>query len=157
MMDQGRPRRQDFHFFHSLRVRWAEVDIQKIVFNAHYLMYADVAFTEYWRMTGLTPPLEQHQVEGGELFVRQTSIDYYDSAVFDDELEIGVRCLRMGRSSLQFQVAMFRKGSDSLLNAVQLLYVYAAPASVTAPAKSRSLPEAWRDRLAQIEGIAKQS
>lgn len=29
-------KRQDFRFFHRLRVRWAEVDIQKIVFNAHY-------------------------------------------------------------------------------------------------------------------------
>ena len=29
---------QDFRFFHRLRVRWAEVDMQKIVFNAHYLM-----------------------------------------------------------------------------------------------------------------------
>ena len=31
-------KRQDFKFFHPLRVRWAEVDMQKIVFNAHYLM-----------------------------------------------------------------------------------------------------------------------
>ena len=30
--------RSDFRFFHRLRVRWAEVDMQKIVFNAHYLM-----------------------------------------------------------------------------------------------------------------------
>ena len=32
---------QDFRCFHRLRVCWAEVDIQKIVFNAHYLTYAD--------------------------------------------------------------------------------------------------------------------
>ena len=36
-------KRQDFRFFHRLRVRWAEVDMQKIVFNAHYLMYIDTA------------------------------------------------------------------------------------------------------------------
>ncbi len=30
--------RDAFRFFHRLRVRWAEVDMQKIVFNAHYLM-----------------------------------------------------------------------------------------------------------------------
>ncbi|CAM8668039.1 hypothetical protein MCEMSEM18_01675 [Comamonadaceae bacterium] len=29
---------QDFRFLHPLRVRWSEVDMQKIVFNAHYLM-----------------------------------------------------------------------------------------------------------------------
>ena len=32
------PGRQDFRFFHRLRGRWVEVDMQKIVFNAHYLM-----------------------------------------------------------------------------------------------------------------------
>jgi len=32
------PTRQQFRFAHRLRVRWAEVDMQKIVFNAHYLM-----------------------------------------------------------------------------------------------------------------------
>ena len=45
--------RDDFRFFHSLRVRWAEVDMQSIVFNGHYLLYVDVAFTEFWRATGL--------------------------------------------------------------------------------------------------------
>ena len=39
--------RTDFRCFHRLRVRWAEVDIQKIVFNAHYLTYADCAMTDY--------------------------------------------------------------------------------------------------------------
>lgn len=45
--------REDFSFFHPLRVRWAEVDMQGIVFNGHYLTYFDVAFTEpdIWRET----------------------------------------------------------------------------------------------------------
>ncbi len=30
--------RSDFRFFDRLRVRWAEIDAQKIVFNGHYLM-----------------------------------------------------------------------------------------------------------------------
>jgi hypothetical protein len=45
-------KRQDFRFFHRLRVRWAEVDMQKIVFNAHYLMYFDTAIADYWRAMG---------------------------------------------------------------------------------------------------------
>lgn len=38
--------RQNYTFFHSLRVRWAEVDPQGIVFNGNYLTYLDVATTE---------------------------------------------------------------------------------------------------------------
>ena len=29
-------KRQDFRFSHRMRVRWVEVDMQKIVFNGHY-------------------------------------------------------------------------------------------------------------------------
>jgi ABC-type branched-subunit amino acid transport system permease subunit len=39
----------DFVFTTPLRVRWAEVDMQAVVFNGHYLTYADVCATEYWR------------------------------------------------------------------------------------------------------------
>ena len=46
-------KREDFRFFHRLRVRWAEVDMQKIVFNAHYLMYLDTAVADYWRVLAL--------------------------------------------------------------------------------------------------------
>ena len=35
--------RTDFRCFHRLRVRWGEVDMHKIVFNGHYLMYIDTA------------------------------------------------------------------------------------------------------------------
>ena len=38
--------RSQFSFFHRLRVRWAEVDLQRVVFNGNYLLYFDVAFTE---------------------------------------------------------------------------------------------------------------
>ena len=62
----------DFSFFHRLRVRWAEVDLQRVVFNGNYLLYFDVAFTEYWRSTGLRDPIAQ-QKEGVELFCAQST------------------------------------------------------------------------------------
>jgi len=64
---------QDFRFLHRLRVRWAEVDMQKIVFNAHYLMYFDVAVTEYWRTLALPYEDAMHQL-GGELYVKKASV-----------------------------------------------------------------------------------
>jgi YbgC/YbaW family acyl-CoA thioester hydrolase len=45
--------RQNFRMMHRLRVRWAEVDMQKIVFNGHYLMYFDTAMADYWRALAL--------------------------------------------------------------------------------------------------------
>ena len=59
--------RTDFRCFHRLRVRWAEVDMQKIVFNAHYLLYIDTAMMDYWRALAL--PYEASMVAlGGDIY-----------------------------------------------------------------------------------------
>jgi acyl-CoA thioester hydrolase len=138
--------RSDFSFFHTLRVRWAEVDMQAIVFNGHYLTYFDVAFTEYWRATGL-PDVIAQAAAGRELFARKASIDYLAPARFDDVLDIGVRCASLGRSSLRFTLGIFR--GDELLITGELLYVHAD----TAVRKGVPLPESWRAALIGLEKI----
>jgi len=139
--------RQDFAFFHTLRVRWAEVDLQKIVFSGHYLTYFDVAFTEYWRATGLPDAMKQHE-EGKELFARGTTIEYHAPAVFDDVLDIGVRCAGFGRSSVRFLIGIYR-GEDFLVSG-ELNYVYAD----VAVRKGTPFPDAWRGVIRSIEKIA---
>lgn len=132
--------RTDFKFFHRLRVRWAEVDLQRVVFNGNYLLYFDVAFTEFWRSTGLPDPMAQ-QREGRELFVRKAELEYLGSATFDDELDIGVACEKIGRSSLTMKLAIFR--GEELLIVGSLVYVYA-----DAHAKqSVEIPAHWREQL----------
>ena len=43
------PQRSDFRFFDRLRVRWAEVDLQKIVFNPHPLGRANCSAPDHGR------------------------------------------------------------------------------------------------------------
>lgn len=139
--------REDFAFFHPLRVRWAEVDMQAIVFNGHYLTYFDVAFTEYWRATGLPTVLDQAQA-GQEMFARKATIEYLAPARFDDVLDIGVRCAGFGRTSMRFVVEIFL--GDQHLISGELIYVYAD----TAIRKGVPVPQAWRDTLARLERTA---
>lgn len=137
-----------FTFSHRLRVRWAEVDMQAIVFNGHYLTYFDVAFTEYWRATGLPDVLTQ-AAEGRELFARKSGIEYHAPARFDDELDIAVRCAKLGNSSMRFELEIWRgegTGAEHLISG-ELLYVYAD----TALRKPVSLPATWRKRLMTFE------
>jgi acyl-CoA thioester hydrolase len=138
--------RQDFAFFHTLRVRWAEVDMQGIVFNGHYLTYFDVAFTEYWRATGLPSAIEQAK-EGRELFARKATIEYQGPARFDDVVDIGVRCAGFGRSSIRF-VLEIHLGDQHLVSG-ELVYVYAD----TTARKGVPLPENWRTTIARFEKV----
>lgn len=137
-------KRQDFRFFHRLRVRWAEVDMQKIVFNAHYLMYFDTAFSDYWRAMALPYEESMHEL-GGDLYVKKAALEYHGSARFDDQLDVALKCARVGNSSITFAGAIFR--GDRLLISCELVYVFADPASQT----SRPVPPSLRELLAQFE------
>jgi YbgC/YbaW family acyl-CoA thioester hydrolase len=80
-------KRQDFRFFHRLRVRWAEVDMQKIVFNAHYLMYFDTAIADYWRAIGLPYEAAMEHLEG-DLYVKKAVVEFHASARADDQIDV---------------------------------------------------------------------
>jgi YbgC/YbaW family acyl-CoA thioester hydrolase len=118
------PALESFRFSHRLRVRWAEVDLQKIVFNAHYLMYFDTALADYWRTLAL--PYEEAMLHmGGELYVKTSSMEHHASARFDDQLDVALRCQEIGASSIVFQGAIYR--GDDLLVTCEVRYVFADP------------------------------
>lgn len=114
--------RSDFSFFHRLRVRWAETDPQGIVFNGHYLTYFDVGITEYWRALGIPYPSTVERY-GVDLFVVKATVEYHAPARYDDELDIGVRVGRIGNSSMQFVLGIFR-GETHLISG-EVIYVAA--------------------------------
>ena len=134
----------DFSFFHELRVRWSEVDMQAIVFNGNYLNYFDVAFTEYWRATALPDVIAQSKA-GLELFARKAVIEYHAPARFDDVLSIGVRCVELGRSSMRFYLEIY--AGDQLLVSGEMMYVHAD----SRIRKSEPVPESWRTILLAFE------
>jgi YbgC/YbaW family acyl-CoA thioester hydrolase len=129
--------RSDFRFLDRLRVRWAEVDLQKIVFNGHYLMYFDTAVAGYWRALAM-PYHEAMEHLGGDLYVRKATLEYEASAQYDDLLEVGIQCARIGTSSMSFATAVFR-GEQRLVHG-ELVYVFADPATQT----SKPVPPALR-------------
>ncbi len=145
--------RQNFRFFHRLRVRWAEVDMQKIVFNAHYLMYFDTAMGDYWRALALPYDTTMLALEG-DLYVKKASVEYHASARVDDQLDVALKCSRIGTSSMVFTGAIFR-GEEHLISC-DLIYVFADPVTQTSkpvPAKLRETLmgyEAW-EPMAQIQ------
>ena len=136
--------KQDFRFSHRLRVRWAEVDMQKIVFNAHYLMYFDTAVADYWRALAL-PYEEAMRALQGDLYVKKASVEFNASARMDDRLDVALKCGRIGTSSMTFRGAIFR--GDELLVTCELIYVFADPVSQT----SKPVPAALRELLAGFE------
>ena len=143
--------RQEFRHFERLRVRWAEVDMQKIVFNGHYLMYFDTAVAGYWRALAM-PYQETMTYLDGDLFVRKATVEYLSSARYDDSIDVGVRCARVGNSSIVFSAAVYR--GDALLVHGELVYVFASPQTQTSlpvPAQLRTLLEDFEARQPMLD------
>ncbi len=134
----------DFRFAHRMRVRWVEVDMQRIVFNAHYLTYIDTAVADYWRALGM-PYESAMPIIGGDLYVKKASLTYHASARYDDVLDVALRCARMGNSSMVFEGAIFHGGK--LLISAELVYVFADPHAQT----PKPIPTLLREWLQGFE------
>lgn len=137
-------RRDDFRLSTQLRVRWAEADMQGVVFNGHYLTYADIGTTEYFRalkqsMTGETG------AQGSDFFAVRTLLEYHAPALYDDLLDVHIRLARLGNSSMQFVVGIFR--DDELLTTGELVYVYADQQT----RQPRPIPPVFRSAVKAFE------
>ena len=139
--------RSHFRHFERLRVRWAEIDAQQIVFNGHYLMYVDTAISGWWRAMALPYAATMATLQG-DFYVKKSSLEYHASARLDDLIDVGVRLARFGNSSMLLQAAVFR--GDALLVSGELVYVFADPATQT----SKPIPQAFRDVVDAFEAGA---
>ena len=145
--------REDFVCAHRLRVRWAEVDMQKVVFNGHYLTYIDTAIAEYWREIGLAYPHGYVDRYGNDVYLRKATVEYLGSARYDDQLAVLARVSRLGRSSMTFVFEIHREDPEptpSPLVIAELVYVNADPSAM----KAAPLPGDLRERVLKYERIA---
>ena len=114
--------REHFTFSHRLRVRWAEVDRQDVVFNGHYFLYFDVAMAEYWRAIGFDYPREIVDL-GMDIYAIKATAEYHGSAGYDQLLDVGCRVARIGRTSMVLLFGIWR--GDEHLTSGELIYVSA--------------------------------
>ena len=94
-----------------LRVRYYEVDMQGIVFNAHYYAWMDISHTEWIR--GLLGPLEVLYDHGVDVMVAESSCRFLASARFDEEIDVGVTLESLTTTSMT-TVHTFLRGDTTL-------------------------------------------
>ena len=135
-------------FYHTLRVRYAEIDAQGIVFNAHYLTYFDTTLNELFREVGLTPsmpdPIGLYKEHDFNLV--KSLVEYRQPVYFDQLIDIYAGIRRIGRSSLTFNLYLTEHGKRSLRTFGEVVWVYANQntyQSVELPADVKDLLEPY--------------
>ena len=125
-------------FVHRIRVRYAEIDGQGVVFNAHWLTYFDDACTRFMESLGFGP--EFWTVEFDVMLVRAV-LEWKGSARFDEWVDVAVAPVRLGTKSFDMRYEASVAGRAAC--AATITYVSVRPGANTAMA----IPDAVRAAL----------
>lgn len=138
--------RPGFPFSTRFRVRYSEIDGQKIVFNSRYLEYADVAITEFWRWADLTE-IGPDWLDA-EFNVVRATVEYKRPLKLDDMIEAFVRIDRVGNSSMTHRIDLCHADTGELHASVEIVSVHVDLAA----RKSVPIPENVKARLEALGG-----
>jgi acyl-CoA thioester hydrolase len=110
-------------FRHTVRVRYGECDMQRIVHNAHYLAYCDDAVDTWCR--SVLGPFDAEDEPIFDFMLKRATIDWSSAARFGDVLVLEVRPARWGRTS--FDVAVVAGAGERPVFTASLVYVSVVP------------------------------
>lgn len=135
--------RSEYQYLQPVSTRWHDNDIYGHVNNVTYYSYFDSAVNTYLIEQG---GLDIH--DGNVVgFVVSSSCDYFASIAFPDRIEIGLRVGKLGNSSVQYELAVFKDGVEEACAAGRFVHVFVDRASN----RPVSIPEPLRGALARLE------
>lgn len=139
--------RNQFRFSFPFRVRYSEIDGQRILFNAHYLTFFDTSITEYFRNL---PYDYMGQVErtGTDFHTVRALVEFKAPVYFDEEIQVHVRVSRLGRSSMTFALEIHPADQEDLRATGEVVWVNADQSTH----QSAPLPGQLRERIVAFEG-----
>lgn len=124
MPDQT-PRRSDYRHFQPITTRWHDNDIYGHVNNVTYYSFFDSAVNTYLIERG---GLDIH--DGAVVgFVVSSSCDYFASIAYPERIEVGLRVGKLGSSSVQYELAVFKVGEEQACAAGRFVHVFVERAS----------------------------
>ncbi|MDF7776998.1 thioesterase family protein [Sphingomonas sp. AOB5] len=131
-------------FSTRFRVRYSEIDGQKIVFNSRYLEYADVVLSEFWRWADLSE-IGPDWLDA-EFNVVRATVNYIKSFRLDDMIEGRAHIERIGSSSMTHIVELHHAGTGELHATVEIVSVHVDLVA----RKSSPIPQSVRARLEKL-------
>jgi len=140
MSKGGVPTRADYGIFYPISTRWSDNDIYGHVNNVTYYSYFDTAANRYLIEEGGLD-ISDGSVVG---YVVNSGCEYHAPLTYPEPIEAGLRVDRLGTSSVQYGLAIFRQGEDEAVAHGHFVHVFvdrAANRSVPIPAALRAALE----------------
>ena len=135
--------RADYRWFHAITTRWMDNDAFGHVNNVVYYSWIDTAVNRYLLDRGLLD-LAASPVVG---IVAETGCRYVSQITYPDDVTVGIRVAKLGRSSVRYAVGIFRADQDTASAEAHFVHVYVDRASM----RPVEIPDFIR---AGLEGLA---
>jgi acyl-CoA thioester hydrolase len=145
-MSQAAPLRNDYLHFQPITTRWHDNDIYGHVNNVVYYSYFDSAVNAYLIAVG---GLDIHH---GEVvgFVVSSSCDYFSAIAFPETIEVGMRVAKLGNSSVNYELAIFKAGETTASAAGRFVHVFVERVSK----RPVPIPPTLRDAMSRLVPVA---
>ncbi|ETN41732.1 uncharacterized protein HMPREF1541_03668 [Cyphellophora europaea CBS 101466] len=100
--------RADYFYLRTYRLRWSDNDVFGHVNNPYYGVLADSIINEYMiRECGYRTA---HHPQAA--IIANTYFDYFGSLSYPDVVECGLRVVKLGKTSVMYEVGVFREGDE---------------------------------------------
>ena len=134
--------REDYPYFEAISTRWSDNDVYGHVNNVTYYSYFDTVVNTYL-IKRANLDIHNDDIVG---FVVNSSCDYIISIAYPDEIDVGFRVNKLGNKSVEYGLAIFKKGSSSLVACGAFTHVFVARSS----GKSVLIPKNIRAALERV-------
>jgi acyl-CoA thioester hydrolase len=112
--------RKDYRWFTEITTRWHDNDVYGHVNNVVYYAWFDTVVNRYLMEAGVLAP----QTNPAIGLVVETGCTYFESVSFPETVEAGMRVSRLGRSSVEYAVAVFKAGQHTAAAQGRFVHVY---------------------------------
>jgi len=137
-----RPVRADYKAFYPISTRWSDNDTYGHINNVIYYSYFDSVANRYLIEEGGLD-IADGTIVG---YVVSSGCDYHAPASYPEAIEGGLRVDRLGNSSVQYGIAIFREGEDEALAHGHFVHVFVDRAAN----RSVPIPEGLRAALEKL-------
>lgn len=135
-------RRAEYRHFLAIPTRWGDNDPYRHVNNIQYYGFFDTVVNKHLLDAGFLD-FDHSPVVG---FVVENQCRFYKSIAFPDMVHAGMRVARLGRSSVRYEIGIFRNDDDDAAAEGYFIHAYVDRAA----GKSAPIPDAVRALLAPL-------
>jgi acyl-CoA thioester hydrolase len=108
ILTKGIPLRADFHYIKEITTRWMDNDVYGHVNNVTYYSYFDSIANNYLiEKAGFD--IQASPIIG---YIVNSACNYYSSIAYPDKIQGAFRVNRIGNSSVEYGVAIFKEGQE---------------------------------------------